>query len=167
MLSTHNFKFIDVSNYLAPGYSYSQFLKAYGCDIQKGYFPYEWFASYDKLEYHTLPPKEAFYSKLTNLNPLETQQDHDKLLALWKANGMKIFFDYLMHYNNLDTGPFCIALIALSKFYFEQDINLFKDYCTLPGIARKLLFQSTNAMFSLFEKQNSDLYYTLLWEDRV
>ena len=101
MLSTHNFKFIDVSNYLAPGYSYSQFLKAYGCDIQKGYFPYEWFASYDKLEYHTLPPKEAFYSKLTNLNPLETQQDHDKIIALWKENGMKTFCDYLMYYNNI------------------------------------------------------------------
>ena len=49
MLSSPNFKFLDISNYLAPGFSYSQFLKAYGCNIKKGFFPYEWFDSYEKL----------------------------------------------------------------------------------------------------------------------
>ena len=31
-------KFLDISNYLAAGYSYSKFLKAYGCKISKGIF---------------------------------------------------------------------------------------------------------------------------------
>ena len=34
-------KFLDISNYLAAGCSYSKFLKAYGCEIPKGIFLYE------------------------------------------------------------------------------------------------------------------------------
>ena len=35
-----------------------------GLERRKGIFPYEWFDSIDKLHETTLPPKEAFYSKL-------------------------------------------------------------------------------------------------------
>ena len=35
-----------------------------GLERRKGMFPYEWFDSIDKLHETTLPPKEAFYSKL-------------------------------------------------------------------------------------------------------
>ena len=63
-------KFLDISNYLAAGSSYSQFLKAYGCDIPKGIFPYEWFDSFDKLDHTSLPDMQDFYSTLSNTNPL-------------------------------------------------------------------------------------------------
>ena len=46
-ISTPNIKFIDISNYLAAGCSYSQFSKAYGYDEPKGIFPYEWFDSFE------------------------------------------------------------------------------------------------------------------------
>ena len=36
----------------------------FGLERRKGIFPYEWFDSIDKLYETTLPPKEAFYSKL-------------------------------------------------------------------------------------------------------
>ena len=35
-----------------------------GLKRRKGIFPHEWFDSIDKLHETTLPPKEAFYSKL-------------------------------------------------------------------------------------------------------
>ena len=35
------------------------------------FFPYEWFDSADKLENEELPPYEAFFSKLRNINPLD------------------------------------------------------------------------------------------------
>ena len=54
-ISTPQLKFLDISNYLAPGRSYCQFLKASGCDIPKGIFPYEWFDSFDKLDCTSLP----------------------------------------------------------------------------------------------------------------
>ena len=40
--STTNLKFLDVTQYLAPGVSYDKYLKAYGCELQKGHFPYEY-----------------------------------------------------------------------------------------------------------------------------
>ena len=82
MLSTEDLKFIDISNYLAPGFSYSQFLKAYGSDVEKGFFPYEWFNSYDKLNYPSLPSRELFFSKLSNSNPIKSQSEYDRLLDI-------------------------------------------------------------------------------------
>ena len=41
-LSTTKLKFLDMMNYLAPGFSYDKYLKAYGCDLKKGHFPYEY-----------------------------------------------------------------------------------------------------------------------------
>ena len=64
--STKKLKFIDISNFLAPGYSYDKYLKAYGCELQKGHFPYEYMDGIGKLEDSALPPQEAFYSRLKN-----------------------------------------------------------------------------------------------------
>ena len=44
-ISTPTIRLLDISNYLTPGCSCAQFLKAYGCDIPKEIFPYEWFDS--------------------------------------------------------------------------------------------------------------------------
>ena len=38
-LKTDFFKLLDISNYVAPGFSYDQFLKAYECEQKKGFFP--------------------------------------------------------------------------------------------------------------------------------
>lgn len=49
-VKTEKLKFLDIMNYLAPGFSYAQFVKAYGCKEEMGHFPYEWMTSLDKLE---------------------------------------------------------------------------------------------------------------------
>ena len=64
--STKKLKFLDIINFLAPGYSYGKYLKAYGCELQKGHFPYEYMDGIGKLEDSALPPQEAFYSRLKN-----------------------------------------------------------------------------------------------------
>jgi hypothetical protein len=61
-------KFVDIANYFAPGFSYSQYMKAYKCTEQKGFFPYEWMTSLDKLNVSQLPPHEAFFCALKNEN---------------------------------------------------------------------------------------------------
>ena len=38
-LKTKCLKLLDISNYVAPGFSYDQFLKAYECEQTKGFFP--------------------------------------------------------------------------------------------------------------------------------
>jgi hypothetical protein len=67
-IKTEKLKFLDISNYLASGFSYSQYLKAYKCTEQKGFFAYEWMTSLDKLNVSELPPHEAFFSTLKNEN---------------------------------------------------------------------------------------------------
>ena len=55
--STNKRRFLDIQNYLAPGVSYDKYLKAYGCRVQKGHFPYEYIDDLQKLEEHSLPLK--------------------------------------------------------------------------------------------------------------
>ena len=64
--STDKLKFLDMVNFLAPGYSYDMFLNAYGCKLQKGYFPYEYMDDVQKLDDCVLPPHTVFYSRLNN-----------------------------------------------------------------------------------------------------
>ena len=63
-LSLPNFKFLDIKNYLAPGLSYDGWCRAYGCELQKLAFPYEWFDSFDKLNHKGPVKYEEFYSSL-------------------------------------------------------------------------------------------------------
>ena len=65
-LPTKKLKFIDIVNYLAPGFRYEKYLKAYGCELQKGHFPYEYKDGIGKLEDRALSSQEAFYSRLKN-----------------------------------------------------------------------------------------------------
>ena len=58
-------KFIDIINYLAPGFSDDKYLKAYDCELQKGHFPYEYMDGIGKLKGRAPPPQEAFYSRFS------------------------------------------------------------------------------------------------------
>ena len=114
-LSTDKLKILDVLNFLAPGYSYDKYLKAYGCDLQKGHFPYEYMDDIVKLEDCALPPQEAFYSRLKN----EGISDEDYALCqvAWRDNGMKTMRDFLVWYNNRDVIPFLQAIDKQFAFY--------------------------------------------------
>ena len=54
--STKKLQFLDIINFLAPGYSYDKYMKAYGCELQKGHFPYEYMDGIGKLDDCALPP---------------------------------------------------------------------------------------------------------------
>ena len=43
------------------GFSYDKFLKAYGYELMKGQFPYEYMDDGRKLDEPALPPKETFH----------------------------------------------------------------------------------------------------------
>ena len=113
-IAVTDMKFLDISNYLAAGCSYScsysKFWKAYGCEIPKGICPYEWFDSEEKLMQNHLPEPQEFYSRLTNDNPIKTETDYQALLTIWRDEHMETFKDYLIYYNNLNTATFAIPL---------------------------------------------------------
>ncbi|VDI68728.1 Hypothetical predicted protein [Mytilus galloprovincialis] len=158
-ISSKYYKFLDVMQFLAPGTSYAKFLKAYQVEEQKGFFPYEWFDDPEKLNHPELPPHEAFYSSLkqTNISP----ENYQFCVNVWRDNNMSTFEDFLVWYNNRDVGPFVTAVERLQTFYFKKNIDIFKIAISVPGITRRMLFQTAKeagANFALFDKQNKDLY---------
>ena len=60
-LSTPKFKFLDIKSYLAPGLSYAAWCRAYGTELQKLVFPYEWLDSFDKLNHKGPVKYEDFF----------------------------------------------------------------------------------------------------------
>ena len=57
-ITTDKLKFLDIKAYIAPGFSYSKYLKAYGVKETKGYFPYEYIDKIEKIYERELPPRK-------------------------------------------------------------------------------------------------------------
>lgn len=67
VIKTNNFIFLDQMGYCSAGTKLEDLFKAYDVGEQKGWFPYEWFDSYEKLDFPTEDLKiEDFYSSLKN-----------------------------------------------------------------------------------------------------
>ena len=131
--STTNLKFLDVTQYLAPGVSYDKYLKAYGCELQKGHFPYEYMDGIGKLADRALPPQAAFYSQLKSEEISDA--DYARCQAVWHDNQMTTMRDYLIWYNNLDVTPFLEAISKQFTFYRDRRIDMFKDGISVPGLS--------------------------------
>ena len=72
-IKTDHLKFLDVLQFLAPGYNLKSFFKAFGVTEQKGFLPYDYFTHADQLDETTLPPYETFYLTIKNCNVLEEE----------------------------------------------------------------------------------------------
>ena len=156
--TTKKLKFLDVTNYLAPGFSYDKYLKAYDGELQKGHFPYEYMDGIGKLENIALPPQEAFYSRLEN--EYISDDDYARCQAVWRDNRMKSMRDILVWYNNRDVVPFLEAIYKQFAFYKQQNIDMFKDGVSVPGLTLLYLFNTlpSNTFFTVFNQTNSDLH---------
>ena len=158
-ISNEKFKFLDMAQFLAPNSSYSSFLKAFNVQEDKGFFPYEWFDDYSKLDYTSLPDRESFFNSFKNEEL--SGSDYDQCLRVWREYNMATFKDFLIWYNNLDVKPFVTAVERWQQLYFDDGIDVFKTAISLPGIARQKLFQyarRNGAQFSLIDKKNADLH---------
>ena len=158
-LKTIHLKFLDITNYLAPWFSHDQFLKAYDCTQTKGYFPYEWVDSLEKLEFPALPPPETLQHFLvpTLLRNNTSTASTCGMIIIWKL------FNFLIWYNNCDVVPFLKAIDKMSeKQRTKQRIDIFKDGVSVPGLTMKYLFSNVpNVYFSLFTEKDKDVYYTM------
>ena len=157
-LSTDQLKFVDICNYLAPGVSYDKYLKAYGCELQKGHFPYEYMDDLQKLEDRVLPPQSVFFSQLKNEGISDA--DYARCQAVWHDNQMKTMRDFLVWYNNRDVIPFLQAIDKQFAFYCDRDIDMFKDGISVPGLSLLHLFNDlpNDTYFTVFNRTNSDLH---------
>ena len=71
---------LDIMNFLGGAKSLDSFLKGYKTSETKCLFPYEWFDCPQKINSSELPPYDAFFSKLRNINPLEKDYSGYKTL---------------------------------------------------------------------------------------
>ena len=156
--STTNLKFLDVTQYLAPGVSYDKYLKAYGCELQKGHFPYEYMDGIGKLADRALPPQAAFYSQLKSEEISDA--DYARCQAVWHDNQMTTMRDYLIWYNNRDVTPFLEAIAKQFTFYCDRGIDMFKDGISVPGLSLLYLFSNlpNDTYFVTFNRTNRDLH---------
>ena len=133
-LSTSNFKFLDIKNYLVPGLSYDAWCRAYGCELQKLAFPYEWFDSFEKLNHKGPVKYEEFYSSLKGGITI-SQEEYQNFRDEFRKRGCETMKDWLKEYNLADVTPFIEALEKTREQYYPDEIDLLKDTVSIPGIS--------------------------------
>ena len=115
---------------------------------QKGFFPYEYLDSIEKLKDPKLPPLKAFYSKLTGRGITEKNYNH--ALNVWKTFNMKTLKDYLKLYNETDVllladvfenfRDLCLKIYGLDPAHYYTSPGLAWDACLkLTGVELELL----------------------------
>ena len=153
-LSTPNFKFLDIKSYLAPGLSYDAWCRAYGCELQKLAFPYEWFDSFEKLN-HIGPVKyEEFYSSLKGGITI-SQEEYQNFCDEFHKRGCVTMKDWLKEYNLADVEPFIEALEKTREQYYPDEIDLLKDAVSIPGISMTYVL---NKALKIKKKSDPDLF---------
>ena len=128
---------------------------------KKGVYPYEYMVSFENLEETKLPPKEAFYSKLTDENISDKDYEHAK--KVWESFNMKTLRDYHKLYNKVD------VLLLADVFENFRDI-CFKNYkldpahyYTAPGLAWDAALKVTGVNLELL----SDIDMLLMVEKGI
>ena len=159
-IKTSTLRFLDIKHFLAPGFSYRKFLIAYGSELEKFHFPYEFVDGLEKLE-SGLPDHQAFYSSLTKSNI--STEEYALVQKTWSEKVWKSLREMLVYYNLLDCVPFIQAVGNLLIPYKQQNLDIFKRSFSVSGIAKLRMMQKIekNSFFCLFPKRHADLYKTL------
>lgn len=139
-ISTATYLFLDICQYIPPNYNLDQYIKAFNKGgLKKSVFPYEFLDSYDKLEFDiNLIERKHFYSSLKNSNI--SDEEWNEFLENKVKHEWKTVRDLLKFYNNLDVKPFLEAVINQRNFFYDLNIDMFKDGMSLPGLSEKILF---------------------------
>ena len=115
--------------------------------MRKGVYPYEYASSCARFDDKQLPPKEAFYSKLSGEGI--SDDDYKHAHAVWDEFGMKTFKDYHDLYNKSD------VLLLADVFENFRDVcmkNYQLDpawYYTAPGLAWDAALKKTGVELEL------------------
>ena len=109
---------------------------------QKGFYPYEYMDSEEKFNDTKIPPREAFYSKLSGRGI--TEKDYKHAWNVWNSFKMKTFKEYHELYNITDVllladvfenfRDLCLKIYGLDPVY----------YFTAPGLAWDACLKMTN-----------------------
>ena len=124
---------------------------------QKGFYPYEYMDSEEKFNDIKIPPREAFYSKLSGRGI--TEKDYKHAWNVWNSFKMKTFKEYHELYNITDVllladvfenfRDLCLKIYGLDPVY----------YFTAPGLAWDACLKMTNIDLELLSDPNMLLMF--------
>lgn len=156
-ISTKRLKYLDLTNYLAPGTSLESLYKSYSVKTPKGLFPYQWFDSLQKLKKKKLPSRKKFHNVLTNSTI--SRKMYNQCKEVWNQHKMKNFGEYLMLYNNSDVTGLVEAVEKMIQIEIKNGLDLFKESISLPGITQRYLFKNLkNDYFVGIGREHSHIY---------
>jgi len=152
VIKTTQFTFLDQMSYCAAGTSLQKFIKAYDVAEEKGYFPYEWFDSYEKLEFLISDLKIEDFNSTLKCTKMDLK-DFNALIQTCKSLKLMYVKDLLKWYNNLVVGPMLKACLKQKEFYYMFNLDMYKDGFSLPGLSENILFQFSQKGFPEYLKQ--------------
>ncbi|BFZ06709.1 hypothetical protein BsWGS_09748 [Bradybaena similaris] len=160
-ISTPKLKFLDVVNYIAPGFTYAKYLSAYKITEEKGVFCYEYIDTLTKLAETKLPDHKDFFSKLKNSNI--TPEEYEECRKVWNKENMKTLKDFLIWYNKKAVVPFLAALQKQVDFFADLHVDMLKSAISIPGVTLIYLFKTLpkGTMFTLCGEKHKDLHETM------
>ena len=128
---------------------------------RKGVYPYEYMDSLERFKVNKLPPKEAFYSRLTGEGISDKDYEHAK--KVWEVFDMKTLQDYHDLYNVTDV----LLLADVFENFRKICLNNYKldpaHYFTAPGLAWDACLKITNVELELV----SDIDMLLMIEEGI
>ncbi|XP_044732703.1 uncharacterized protein LOC123295419 [Chrysoperla carnea] len=113
-----------------------------------GVFPYEYMSSWGRLQETKLPPKEAFYSVLTDEHI--TDEDYNHAIQVWNTFNLHTLGDYSDLYMKTDV----LLLADIFENFRNTCIHSYgldpSQYYTLPGYTWSAMSKYTNIKLELF-----------------
>ncbi|XP_076303709.1 uncharacterized protein LOC143221926 [Lasioglossum baleicum] len=115
---------------------------------RKGVFPYDYLASYDKLNDTCLPPREAFYNRLKGSEISDVDYLHAN--TVWSRFTIQTLGEYSDLYLKLDV----LLLADVFENFRDDCLENYKldpaHYFTLPGFAWDVMLKMTKIELELF-----------------
>lgn len=108
----------------------------------KGVYPYDYFDSFDKFRERQLPPKEAFYSRLTETDIDE--EEYERAVEIWEHFGIRTLGQYHDLYLRTDV----LLLTDIFENFRDLCLEYYKldpaHYFTLPNYAWDAMLLKTD-----------------------
>ena len=124
---------------------------------RKGVYPYDYVDSVDKLAESSLPPKEAFYSRLNDEET--TNEDYEHAKTVWKEFRIKTLGEYTSLYNKVDVLQLADVFENFTDICLENYKLDAAWYYTSPGLAWDDMLKRTGATLELLTDVNMLLMF--------
>ena len=124
--------------------------------LRKGVYPYEFMDSWERFEAAQLPPKEAFYSKLSDEHISDSDYAHAQ--QVWKTFECRTLGDYTDLYSRPDVLLLADVFENFRKMCQKQYGLDPAHYYTSPGLSWDALLKKTRVELELLTDYDQHLF---------